>query len=447
MAKRTFLMGALFVTVLALAFAFSLPVTPAVAQDTPTATPNIAEAGSGGTQIVFWNGLSGSDGVTLNAMTQKFVEENPGYSVRTEIMTWDVLYQKLQAALVAGDAPDVVVMHTSEMPQFVNFGALQPVDFIYGTGPDQIDPADFSPSALEALKYNDQYYGVFLDNHGWGTWVNNALFEAADLDPSTPPQNYDEFVEMAKQLTLDANGNHPDDEGFDPENIVQYGTTVSWMRVTFLSLLYQNGGRFINEDGQTVGINSPEGMDALQKMYDLIYTHHVAPKPAGFDNWQSFAAGRIAIIPEGSWFRNFLVLDNPEIEYTTWPMVTLGENPATWMSAHVFYIPVTTQGEKLAAVQKYIKWISDNSILWAESGQIPARLSIQAELDPETYPSNIVYAEAFNEFGRFDELSPSIVEMTSALDPELDAVLNGQKSVEEGLNAAAERMNAVLARG
>ncbi|MBI5668650.1 MAG: ABC transporter substrate-binding protein [Chloroflexi bacterium] len=446
MAKRTFPMGALFVTVLALAFAFSLSITPLVAQDNPTPTPIVAEAGSGGTQIVFWNGLTGSDGVTLNEMTKKFAEENPGYSVRTESMVWDVLYQKLQAALVAGDAPDVVVMHTDEMPQFVNFGALQPVDFIYGTGPDQIDPADFSPSALESLKMNDQYYGVFLDNHGWGTWVNNALFEAAGLDPSQPPVGFDAFVEMAQKLTLDANGKHPNEEGFDPENIVQYGTTVSWMRVTFLTLLYQNGGRFVNEDG-TTGVNSEAGMRALQMMHDLIFKYNVAPKPAGFDNWQSFAAGRIAIIPEGSWFRNFLVLDNPDIEFTVWPMVQLGDQPATWMSAHVFYIPVTTEGEKLAAVQKYIKWISDNSIMWAESGQIPARLSLQAELDPDTYPSNIVFAQAFNEFGRFDEMTPARTELMSALDPELDAVLNGQKSVEEGLNAAAERMNAILARG
>jgi len=140
------------------------------------------------------------------------------------------------------------------------------------------------------------------------------------------------------------------------------------------------------------------------------------------------------------------VKDNPTVEFTVWPMVQLGDKPGTWMSSHVFYIPSTTSGDKLVAVQKYIKWISDNNIMWAESGQVPARLSAQATLDPAIYPSNVVFAQAFNEFGKFDPQTPAIVELTSALDPELDAVLNGQKSVEEGLNAAAERMQAIIDR-
>ncbi len=443
MFKRSLAFGYIGAIVVLLLLTLSVPIQ---AQDA-TPTPVVSEAGTGETQLVFWNGLSGSDGVTLNEMTQAFVEANPSFSVRTEILVWDVLYQKLQAALVAGDAPDLVLMHTSEMPQFVNFGALQPVDFIYGTGENQIDPADFSPNALASMQYNGQYYGVLLDNHGWGMWTNNSLFEAAGLDPSEPPATYEEFVEWATQLTVDANGLHPNEDGFDATNVAQYGTAIPWPRVTFLSLLYQNGGSYIPEGSNSVDINSEAGITALQQMYDLIHTYHVAPQPAGFDSWPSFAAGKVAMMFEGSWFRNFLVLDNPEIEFTTWPLPQLGENPAAWMSAHVFYIPATTTGDRLAAVQTYIKWISDNNVLWAESGQIPARLSAQEQLDPGTYPSNIVYADAFNAFGHFDPLTPAIVEMNQALDPELDAVLNGQKSVEEALNAAAERMNAVLARG
>jgi len=411
----------------------------------PSPTPVVADAGTGATSITFWNGLTGSDGVTLNAMTQKFTEENPDFTVHTESMVWDVMYQKFQAALVAGEAPDVVIMHTSEMPQFVNFGALQPVDFMYGTGEDQIDPTDFAPASLEAVKYNGDTYGVMFDNHGWSTWVNNALFEAAGLDPAKRPNNFDEFLALAQKLTLDANGKHPNEDGFDADNIVQYGTSNTWLRVTFLALLYQNGGTLVDENGK-VGVNSEAGMKALQTMHDLIFKYHVAPKPAGFDSWQSFAGGRLAIMSEGSWTRNFLVLDNPTVKYTVWPMVQLGDNPGTWMSAHVFYVPASTSGDKLVAVQKYIKWISDHNIMWADSGQIPARLSAQKALDPAVYPSNVVFAEAFNKFGHFDVQTPAIIELTSALDPELDAVLNGQKTVEEGLNSAAERMQAVLDR-
>lgn len=410
----------------------------------PSPTPSISDAGTGSTRIRFWNGLSGSDGVTLNAMTAQFAEANPDFAVNTEIMTWDVMNQRLQAALVAGDAPDVVVFHTSELPQYAEFGGFQPIDFLYGTSENQIDPADLAPNALEAVSYNGTIYGVPLDNHGWGLWTNDALFETAGVDVEIP-QNYDEFVALAKELTLDANGNHPDDEGFDPDNIEQYGTAVSWELTTFRTLLYQNGGSLYSEDRSTATVNSEAGMRALQMMYDLIHVHHVAPE-VPFDNWQSFAGGRIAMLPEGSWFRNFLVLDNPDIEWTAHPFPQLGDQPATWMSAHVFYIPVTTTGDQLNAVQTYIKWMSDNNGLWAESGQIPARLSQQQALDPETYPSNIVFANAFNEFGRFDPVVVGSAEIEAALGPEIISVLTNQKSVEQGLNDANERIQAILDR-
>jgi ABC-type glycerol-3-phosphate transport system substrate-binding protein len=426
-------------------------ISPSYAQDpaptntpAPSPTPALSDLGTGNIVIRFWNGLSGSDGVTLNAMTEQFAAANPDYRVQTEIMTWDVMNQRLQAALVAGDAPDLVVFHTSELPQYIEFGGFQPVDFLYGTGENQIDPADFSPTALQAVTVDGVVYGVPLDNHGWGFWTNDALFEAAGLEVELP-QNYDEFVELAKQLTLDANGNNPGDEGFDAANIQQYGTAVSWELTTFRTLLYQNGGSLFSEDGSTATVNSDAAKRTLQQMYDLIYVHNVAPV-VPFDNWQAFAGGRIAMLPEGSWFRNFLVLDNPDIQWTAHPFPQLGDQPATWMSAHVFYIPTTTTGDKLAAVQTYIKWMSDNNGLWAESGQIPARLSQQEELDPETYPSNIVFAGAFNEFGVFDRYTTATPEIESALNAEIIAVLTNQKTVEQGLNDANARIQTILDR-
>ncbi|MDX2163427.1 MAG: ABC transporter substrate-binding protein [bacterium] len=442
----------LFLSLLALLAVFVVAL-PIAAQDptptpmpVPSATPALGSFGQGGTQISFVNGLSGSDGVTLNGMIEQFVQENPDISVQTETIVWDTMYQRLQASLVAGDAPDVVVMHVWALPQYASIGGLLPLNDWIGTGEGQIDPANFTPLALENASFGGTIYGLPLDFHGFGTYVNNDLFEAAGLDPSQPPQTYEEYVEMATALTLDANGNNPDDPNFDPTNVVQWGTTTSWMRVVFLSALAQNGGRNISDDGTTVQIDTEAGRAALQAMYDLIYTHRVAPPPAGFDNWQSFAAGRIGIMPEGSWFRNFATIDNPQLNWTPWPMVPLGEEPAVWMSSHLFAVPVTTTGAQLEAVRRFVTWLSDNNIAWADSGQIPARLDAQAALAPETYPSNIQFAEAFNAHGVYDYPALGWPEMVARLDAELDAVLNGQKSVEQGLADAQQQMQEILAR-
>jgi multiple sugar transport system substrate-binding protein len=94
---------------------------------------------------------------------------------------------------------------------------------LYASGGGYLPDEDFKPELLERLDYEGVRYGVPLDNLGWGTWINRDLFEAAGLDPDTPPANGEELIEMARQLTLDADGNHPGDDGFDPNNVAQWG--------------------------------------------------------------------------------------------------------------------------------------------------------------------------------------------------------------------------------
>ena len=59
---------------------------------------------------------------------------------------------------------------------------------------------------------------------------NKDMFDAAGVD--YPPVNaenswsWDEFVETAKLLTLDAKGNNAASSSFDPNSIVQYGCMI-----------------------------------------------------------------------------------------------------------------------------------------------------------------------------------------------------------------------------
>ena len=107
MLKRKSLFG-LLMALLGLFSLFSMSLISTVAQDAPPEPTPIVEAlGTGDLKISFWNGLTGSDGTTLNAMLAEFVAENPEITVTTEIIPWGTLYTKLQAAFVAGQPPDL----------------------------------------------------------------------------------------------------------------------------------------------------------------------------------------------------------------------------------------------------------------------------------------------------------------------------------------------------
>ena len=446
MFKRVMLIVSLSLVV-ALAMVLSIPMT--IAQDEePEPTAIVGAFGEGNIEVSFWNGLTGSDGVTMNEMLAQFAEENPDFKVTSEIIPWGTLYAKLQAAFVAGQPPDMFLLHASEVPHFASSGVLKDLGPWYDTNGGWFPQEDISAVTFAGMQYEGVTYGIPLDNHGRGLWINTDMFEAAGIstDPADAPTTYEGWVELFQKLTLDANGNNALSADFDPENVVQWGYTVGeWPLVNFLAALVQNGGSFVSEDGTTVTVNSEAGITALQQAVDLVYEYHVSPPAAGFDTWNSFGAGAVAVLPTGTWFRN-QAETFADINSMAWPAPQFGSQPATWFGAHTFMVPVGLEGDKLAAVETIIKWVSENQVAWAGSGQVPARLSAQAALDPENYPSNILLGQTFSEYGVLDYGHVAIQEMYAALDPELSEALNGLKTPEQALNDAAERMQQVLDR-
>ncbi len=447
MFKRLSLIGSVAVLLIA-AIMMSLPMSVGAQDPVPSPTPQVAELGSGSIKVSFWSGLTGSDGNTLNAMLAEFVAENPEYAITHEIMPWGTMYTKTQAAFVAGNPPDMMLMHASEIPQFAGYGVLKDLSGWYTSGGGWFPNDDISGPTLAGMTYDGVIYGIPLDNHGRGVWINKVMFEAAGLstDPATAPTTYEGWVEVFQKLTLDANGNNALSPDFDPENIVQYGyATGEWPRVNFQSILAQHGGSIISEDGSTVTVNNEAGILALQQTYDLIYKYHVAAPPAGFDAWQMFPGSTLAVVPTGTWFVNHA---NTAVEFDTmaWPQVQWGPQPGTWFGAHVFMVPVNSEGEKLEAVQTILQWVSEHQVEWAASGQVPARISAQAALDPVNYPSNILLGQTFTDYGIQDPQSTVVQEMYAILEPELDAALNNLKTPEQALNDAAERMQQALDR-
>ena len=59
-------------------------------------------------------------------------------------------------------------------------------------------------------------------------YVNGGLFEKAGLTLPREGWTYDEYLSLAQQLTLDSQGRNAADPQFDPDDIVQYGTTVPY---------------------------------------------------------------------------------------------------------------------------------------------------------------------------------------------------------------------------
>ena len=158
---------------------------------------------------------------------------------------------------------------------------------------------DYPGFVMDAVHYDGKTYGVPFDIHGWGIWADAYMLAAAGIDPQQPPTNQEELIDYAQRLTLDANRKHAGEKGFDPENVTQWGLGIAHLGRTFMSFLWQQGQDEWTAD-QEAQFTSPEAKNALQFMYDLIYTYHVTPPPAAVNVASAYSASTMAMMINGS---------------------------------------------------------------------------------------------------------------------------------------------------
>ncbi|MCC6801940.1 MAG: extracellular solute-binding protein [Anaerolineae bacterium] len=257
-----------------------------------------------------WGQVAEENGV--KAAIEVFQQENPGISVTFQ-QTPDTNFQQVFLSNVAaGTPPDTAFCGSGDYETYRAEGLLLDITDQLMSDPLLGQPDYFLPQeAQRCADANGRWHGI------GSTWVAPHLYYNADLLAAagiTPPGfkddeiwSWDEFVANAKLLTLDANGKHPDDDGFDPDNIVQYGASYPLVPnpTFYTAAIYSNGGKFVTDDGLS-GMDSPEALQALQNLADLIHVHHVAPSSSamaslGMDNTAMLNTNRLALAVDGSW--------------------------------------------------------------------------------------------------------------------------------------------------
>jgi len=116
---------------------------------------------------------------------------------------------------------------------------------------------------------------------------------------------WDKFVEVAKKLTKDRNGNDATNPKFDPNNIETYGLSLPqdwWSYITFID---SNGGSFVNKEGTELLLNRPESVQVLQALQDAIFVDHISPRPTQNKALPSadilMQSGKVAMTFNGMW--------------------------------------------------------------------------------------------------------------------------------------------------
>ena len=152
-----------------------------------SAAPGGEAEGDG--QITIWH--TESTPATVAAMDEiiaDFEDENPGMSVTQESVGWGDLQVKLQAALAAGDLPELTHVEPMFVRTLFEQDLLAPVDGVV----ESLD-GDYQEQFKEMFTQEDgSIYGV---THAWGvdlTAVRADMYDTAGVDPDAAA-TWDDF--------------------------------------------------------------------------------------------------------------------------------------------------------------------------------------------------------------------------------------------------------------
>ncbi len=197
----------------------------------------------------------------------------------------DAAQNKLTLTMNAGNPPQVILPSgVYGINVFIDQGVW--ADLTPYLKKDNLDVTQLFQAATLPAARGEGYYGknsrvvvgIPVALHGHFLGYNKDLFQKAGLPDPThtwndPAWTYDKLLEYAQKLTLDKNGQHAGEDGFDADNIVQFG-----MARFDADIIWRGyGAHEYDPATRKVGYNTPEYIQGFQFAADLIHKYHVIP--------------------------------------------------------------------------------------------------------------------------------------------------------------------------
>jgi multiple sugar transport system substrate-binding protein len=229
-----------------------------------------------------------------NSFYERFEKDNPGVDVRVEGIPGEYVH-KMLLNFVAGAQPDVMVLDASSAAVFIENGLLADLTpFIQGD-PD-FKMSDYFPNVADIARRGEKLYAIPGDFTPMVMYYNKRLFDQAGVPHPKPGWSFQEFLELAKKLTIhDGSGRAATQYGFYFPN---------WMP-SWIMWLWNNGGDVLSPDGKRASgtLDSPQNAETIAFLRDLIQVHKVAPalSEAAAQGVDLFANGQAAMTVMGHW--------------------------------------------------------------------------------------------------------------------------------------------------
>ena len=423
---------------LAVAGAALLALTAAACSSSSSSS---SAASSGKPQtITFW---SSSTQAEINWLVSHFNATHKDIKVQGQyIASADETTTKEVAAIKSGTEPNVVIgQDPSALPLLAESGKV--VDLSKDL---TSQTSTLYPGIKSALFYKGQQLGMALGGVGdYILFYNKKDFAAAGI--SSPPTTWTQLEADAIKLSDPAKHRY----GI----YIPFGTD-EWISYDWESVLWSNGGQFLNSDDSKTAFDSPAGVAALTLWQNLVRKDHAAPttsfaQAGSYDGAPAFAGNDVAMIVEGQWAVSEFNTAKVDYGVAELPAGTSGKS-ATNIGIGV--ASVFDHGSAAnAAASTFVQWLaspSTGAYLTSVSGGLPSapdQLSQPlVQKESASQPTYKTFASQLNT-GQTRPTVPAYTAISLDLATEINDALTSNISPAQALAKAASEGNQAIASG
>lgn len=376
--------------------------------------------------VTFWTypiGIADTAG-WWTPYVEEFTAEHPDVEVEVVMQSFSNREEALVTAISGNNAPDVVYFNPDFIPQYAEEDLLLPLDDL------RDDWDDFYDSSLAAMTWDDTLYGAPLLTQIQTSYCNTEAMAAAQVE--TCPTTWDELRDAAPKFV---------DAGY-------YGTAyngVSTLNHTFYIYLWQAGGEVLSEDLQSAAFNSPEGLEALEFIKEMVDSGWVPEQPLSVSvPFEQSAIGKaeVGYVPGAQLINTREVVD-PAIIQTVPPM----KNEEQVASGSVGAWSIFSTTDAPDAAKAWVKYLSDEEFIRAfndETGYLPPRKSIDDLFaDDPQISEGMQYLDTV----RVGVMHPKARQIIDVIRPHIQSVLLEGVDPQTALDTAEQEVNDLLARG
>ena len=368
-----------------------------------------------------------------------YLRERPQVKLGLTVVNgWDALYTKVFGALAAGTPPDIGRIKDYWTGDMVGRGALLQLDPYLKA--DKIDlVARHGAARLVSCQEGAKAYALPLSTFTLNQFYNPQLlreFGYVKGTAVTPPETWDERRDMARRMT---------DRSRDVWGHMNRSYSANQSTTTdFMQFAMQNGVEWMSRDLTRFTFNTPEGIETMQYLYDMVWKDQ-STIPPGYVTEKPRETNRVALWTDGAWLIPGYRAAAPDMKFSV-ALSPQKKSRTVMIQGNNFAIFAEGKQRDLAwTVGRHLNKEASDLTWSAESGYPPTML---VNLGKPPFSTDPEWVTVMTNLKRSDSKPYPIVsnyqEMMNVIGEELLATFQNQKTPTDGIGEAQRRAQLLL---